>query len=139
MKARFLTVVVSILFLPTLVLAAKGTEPSTAMGVVHSLLALGLVVALIFALAWFARRVTNVPGAASGTLRLLGGLSVGARERVVLIEIGGQQLLLGVAPGRVQTLHVLDQPVASSPHAAATSQESFAQRLAAMIRQGRPS
>ena len=49
--------------------------------------------------------------AAGGGLRILGGLSMGARERVVLLQVGDTQLLVGVAPGRVQTLHVLEQPL----------------------------
>ena len=70
-----------------------------------------LVIALIGFLAWLLRRLGRVQGGAAGGLRVLGGLSLGARERVVLIQVGGRQLLLGVAPGRVQTLHVLDEPL----------------------------
>ncbi|MEG7523045.1 MAG: flagellar biosynthetic protein FliO [Chromatiales bacterium] len=40
---------------------------------------------------------------------VLGGTSVGPRERVVVVKVDDIRLLLGVAPGRVQTLHVLDQ------------------------------
>jgi len=36
-------------------------------------------------------------------------VSVGARERVVLLEVGQQWLLVGVAPGRVNTLLTLTE------------------------------
>jgi len=69
-----------------------------------------LVVALVFAAAWGVRRFVRLPGNASEALQLLGGIAVGQRERVVLVRVGNQQLLLGVAPGRVQKLHLLDTP-----------------------------
>lgn len=67
------------------------------------------VLGLIMGLAWLLKRSGRFQVAAGGGLRVLGGLSMGARERVVLLQVGETQLLLGVAPGRVQTLHVLDQ------------------------------
>jgi flagellar protein FliO/FliZ len=42
-------------------------------------------------------------------------VAVGAKERAVLVQVGRQQLLLGVAPGRVNTLHVLTEPVTTTP------------------------
>jgi len=70
-----------------------------------------LVLGLILGMAWLLKRSGRFQMAAGGSLRILGGLSMGSRERVVLIQAGETQLLLGVAPGRVQTLHVLDQPL----------------------------
>ena len=40
-------------------------------------------------------------------MRVVGGASVGTRERVVVVEVEDARLVLGVCPGRVQTLHVL--------------------------------
>lgn len=79
-------------------------------------LGLLIVVALIVGLSWTMRRLGGLPGAGAGSLRILGGLSMGTRERVVLIQVGDQQLLLGVAPGRVQTLHVLEHPIPTAQH-----------------------
>jgi flagellar protein FliO/FliZ len=59
---------------------------------------------------------------------------MGARERVVLIQAGETQLLLGVAPGRVQTLHVLDQPLQMS----SSSGSGFAEQLSQMLKKGKP-
>ncbi len=91
------------------------------------------VVATIFALAWFLRRYGRFQSAANTSLKLLGGLSVGPRERVVLIQIEDRQLLLGVAPGRVQMLHALDGRVPAAPvkgdDAAASKKHIFASLL----------
>ena len=40
-------------------------------------------------------------------MRVVGGVSVGTRERVVVLEVADTWLVVGVAPGQVQTLHTL--------------------------------
>lgn len=74
-------------------------------------LALAVVLAAIFGLAWLMRRVRGIAGSASA-LGVLAEVRLGPKERAVLVKVGGEQLLLGVAPGRVATLHVLSQPIA---------------------------
>jgi flagellar protein FliO/FliZ len=86
-----------------------------------------LVLGLIISIAWLLKRSGRFQMAAGGGLRVLGGLSMGARERVVLLQVGETQLLVGVAPGRVQTLHVLDKPLESVHQAAAVP--VFAEQL----------
>ena len=90
-----------------------------------------LVLGLIIAIAWLLKRSGRFQMAAGGGLRLLGGLSMGARERVVLLQVGETQLLVGVAPGRVQTLHVLDKPLESVHEAAAVP--AFAEQLGRLL------
>ena len=89
-----------------------------------------LVLGLIVIIAWLLKRTGRFQMAAGGGLRILGGLSMGARERVVLMQVGETQLLLGVAPGRVQTLHVLDEPLESQP---AASMPGFADQLGRLL------
>jgi flagellar protein FliO/FliZ len=72
--------------------------------------AIGLVVVLllILALAWAFKRFGNrLPIAGRGPVQVLGGVSLGTRERAVLLSVGDTRLLVGVAPGQVRTLHVL--------------------------------
>lgn len=111
------------------------SEPPPVTGVGSVFLALLLVVALIVGAAWLMRRMGGFQVGASGNLRVIGGLAMGARERVVLIQVGDTQLLVGVAPGRIQTLHVLDKPLPSAPSAPVSG--SFADRLAGLLQQGR--
>jgi flagellar protein FliO/FliZ len=70
-----------------------------------------LVLALVFGAAWLLRRLQRMQNAATGQLRIVAGLSVGQRERVLVVQVGEQQLLLGVAPGTVKKLHELPQPL----------------------------
>jgi flagellar protein FliO/FliZ len=102
-------------------------------------LGLILVVIAIFAVAWVVRRYGSFHTTAKGALKVIGGLSMGARERVVLLQVGDKQLLLGVAPGRIQTLHVLDEPLpVDEAGPRVPGNHPFAQRLAAVLKGGRP-
>ena len=94
--------------------ATAAAQPTAALGGASlAQLAYGLAMVLlaIAVTAWLARRFLHLRPGMAGNLRVLGGLSVGGRERVVLVQVGETQLLLGVAPGRVQALHVLEQPL----------------------------
>ena len=95
--------------------ASSGSIPglsagSTGTGVVLEMVALlAAVVLLILGLGWLIKRVGNFPVAGKGMVKILGGVSLGPRERAVVLEAGSKRLLVGVAPGRVQTLCVLEE------------------------------
>ena len=72
---------------------------------------LAIVLLCIVGLAWLLKRAGGLQSSAHGALRVVDGIALSARERVVLVQVGKQQVLLGVAPGRVNALHVLDEPV----------------------------
>jgi flagellar protein FliO/FliZ len=117
--------------LPSLALAeeaARAVAPkaaeASALQVLQAVGGLILVIAFILVLAWLVRRFTNLPMAGKGAIRVLGGVALGSRERAVLLAVGGTRLLIGVAPGRVQTLHVLDDASAEAVD------QGFAGRLA---------
>lgn len=108
-------------------------EPLGAGDVLQVFFALLFVLLLIGVAAWFFRRMSLGNFAGQGALRLLASVSVGQRERVVLVQAGETQLLLGVAQGNVRTLHVFDQPVMPQNGNAAPT-ENFAERLAAVLK-----
>ncbi|MBW3551280.1 MAG: flagellar biosynthetic protein FliO [Proteobacteria bacterium] len=85
--------------------------PSSAGAVGSAVLALLLVVALILALAWLARRMPGAVASSNKSLRVVASLAVGQRERVMVVDVGGTQLLLGVGPGGTRTLHTLAEPL----------------------------
>lgn len=94
---------------------AAPVEPvatGTAGGMLRVFLALGLILALIFAAAWLLRRVRVAQGASGSSIQVLSQVSLGARERAVLVRVAGRELLLGVAPGNVRTLLQLDPQAA---------------------------
>jgi flagellar protein FliO/FliZ len=92
--------------------AAATASPALGAGGLASVtLALLVVLVAIFALAWLARRLRTFGARAAGALEILASMPLGAKERAVLVKVGDAQILLGVAPGRVNTLHVLERPV----------------------------
>ncbi len=80
----------------------SGHLANTAVGLVF-------VLALIIGLAWFLRRFGGLPNSGKGVVAIVGGVSLGTRERAVLLQVGETRLLVGVSPGRIQTLHVLSK------------------------------
>lgn len=98
------------------------------------LLGLLVVLGIIFAMAWVIKRMGNVPVRMQGAIKVLAGMPVGQRERVVLVQVGDQQLLLGVAPGQIRTLHVLPTPITVGDSTTSMSGQSFAERLQAMMK-----
>ena len=64
-------------------------------------------------------------------MKVLATLPLGTRERIVLIDAGGQQLLLGITPTQINTLHVFETPVISNAVEANTSE--FSRKLMAIL------
>ena len=106
--------------------------------VAQMIIGLIFVVGLILILAWLSRRLGVANRGAASTLRMVAGMSVGTREKVVLIDVGGEQILLGVAPGRVNMLHHFSEPVAKveQPQPISTP---FAKQLNELLNKGKES
>lgn len=94
-------------------------------------LALGFVLALIVGGAWLVRKFGGPLTASSGPFKVLASISLGGRERAVLIQVGSEQMLLGVSPGSVRNLGKLDNPI-DVPDTAV-----FAQTLANSLGRGK--
>jgi len=71
------------------------------------ILSLLLVLAAIVLVAWVLKRINLPQNSASGALKVVSGVAVGQRERIVLVEINDTWLVVGVAPGQVTALHTM--------------------------------
>ncbi len=76
-------------------------------------LALVLVIGVIVLLSYLARRFNLFHGTGSGPIKVLSGISLGGKERLLLVQVGEEQLLLGTSPGYIQKLHKLREPIAT--------------------------
>ncbi|APV51431.1 flagellar biosynthetic protein FliO [Betaproteobacteria bacterium GR16-43] len=104
----------------------EAASPSL-LGTVFSLAA---VLALFVGAAWFAKRARGGSAARPAAhLRAVAQLSLGARERVVIVEAAGQWLVLGVAPGNVQHVATMAKPEGADAVAANPLPQAFAQVL----------
>ena len=97
-------------------------------GLIQATLGLAVVIAMIWGAAWLTRKLSPTTSSSRSPIKLLATQAVGQRERVVLVEFGDNWLLLGVAPGRVNTLHI--GPKSALPQAAGTETTPFAKLLA---------
>ena len=92
--------------------AISGPPPaiSTGSAFLQGLLGLLVVLASLMAFFWFMRRFSPGQGGAQGLVKVVGGVMLGTREKVVVVEVGDTWLLLGVGGGQVNTLHTLPRP-----------------------------
>ncbi len=123
-------------FLPGFVFAAEPVpeKATSVVGSSGSLISLGLgllvVLAVIFACAWLVRRMNGLSGMNNQAMKVVSVMALGTRERIALIEVGGQQILIGITPTAIRTLHVFDEPVVSAND---HQSSAFAQRLQGLI------
>lgn len=69
------------------------------------------ILALILALAWFLKR-TRVGGSGFGqVIKILAVHPLGYKEKILVVRIGQEQLVLGVCPQRITFLCKLEQPL----------------------------
>lgn len=110
------------------------TEPVGVSNYLQMFFGLAVVIGLIVGMAWFMRRMGSLHGMADAQLKVLGGIAVGQRERVVLVQAGETQLLVGVAPGSIRTLHVFEEPIAVNAENKSQVNQSFAEKLHAALK-----
>jgi flagellar protein FliO/FliZ len=97
-------------FAPLLLLTAAsvhaGEQPGAASAGSLLQVLLGLIVVLgcMAGAAWMLRRFGLAKSSSAGTVKVIGGVNVGTRERVLVVEVGDQWIVVGVAPGRVNAL-----------------------------------
>ncbi|MDU9389210.1 flagellar biosynthetic protein FliO [Pseudomonas japonica] len=117
---------------PAASVAAPATSGSVAGQLTQLVLGLLLVLGLIFFLAWLLRRVQNAAPNANQVIQVVGSRQVGPRDRLLLVQVGDEQVLIGHTPGSLTTLHVMTQPVAAPASPRAATPE-FAQRLMELL------
>lgn len=81
--------------------AAPGPSTGT---LLQTIFALVLVLALLAALAWAAKRYGPRVTSSTANLRMVGALNIGGRERIMVVEVGDQWIVVGASPGRVNAL-----------------------------------
>jgi flagellar protein FliO/FliZ len=117
----------------TVATATTAVAPAVSSGVAGQLtqlvFGLLLVLGLIFFLAWLLRRVQQAGPAGKGqVIELIGSRALGPRDRLMLVQVGNEQILLGLSPGTITALHVLKEPV-QVPSGTEKATPEFAQRL----------
>lgn len=137
MLTAFTRIVVVLLTLPLVTWAQSEPEASepervgAASQLLNVALSLLLILALIFALAWLLRRFGQGGFGQRGDMKIVATLPLGTRERLLVVDVGGQQLLLGATPQQIRTLHVFETPVIDTSETAQPA--DFKQKLMAIM------
>lgn len=97
--------------------AAVPKDPLSAGNLLSVFFGLVLVVALLLAAAWMIRRFQQVQVPREGALQVTAQLSLGLKERVILLRVGDENVLIGCTPGSIRPLHSWHGP---SPEGAAS-------------------
>ncbi len=127
--------------LPTLVVAQQTSpgiavvEPLSTAYLIKLTGGLILVVAIIFSFAWLLKRLKLTQQAQNGLLKVVAGLPLGTRERIVVLQVGEEQILLGLSPGRIEKLHTLTEPLVVDQQQAMTP---FAAKLQGLLNKSNP-
>ena len=115
-------------------LPAGAATPELGASVLQMMFGLAVVIALLFASLWLIRRL-SAPRGGGAAIKVLGAAAVGPRERVVLVELGEQVLVLGVAPGSVTRLHDMKRSELPLPADAAGIAAPAGKAFAAWLKQ----
>ncbi|MFJ4153778.1 flagellar biosynthetic protein FliO [Pseudomonas sp. NPDC089752] len=134
---RAVTALVTLLVSEVVIAAAApavpATPPAAAPGslggqLAQMVLGLLLVVGLIFFLAWLLRRMQGAAPKGGQVIEIVGSRALGPRDRLLLVQVGKEQILIGHTPGSIEALHVMAEPV-EVPASARQATPEFAQRL----------
>lgn len=110
--------------------AAAGQGPTT--DLLQWLVSCFLVIGLILALAWLLKKSRLVPAMAQNQLRVISVLPLGNREKLLVVKVGEQQVLLGMTPTNINLLCQLENPLEEPP-----TTMPFAAQLAKLMKPGR--
>jgi flagellar protein FliO/FliZ len=93
--------------------------PSAAGSLLQTTLALAFVLALLVGAAWFLKRYGPKSITGGTAVKLVGALNVGARERILVVEVGEQWIVVGASPGRMNALATMPRQEGASSAPAA--------------------
>ncbi|MHB1677053.1 MAG: flagellar biosynthetic protein FliO [Sulfuriferula sp.] len=120
--------------------AASAAHTSVALSPTISLLQVALslfaILALIMGAAWLAKRYLSINPGTNAAIKMVSGLNVGGRERVLLLEVGEQWIVIGVAPGHLSTLATMPRQTIAT-HSPREANNSFSAAMTARFKQMR--
>lgn len=99
------------------------------------LIALILVICIIFILSILAKKFNILPGTSSGLIKIIAGIPLSGKDRLLLIQVGDEQILVSASPGSINKIHELSSLV--EPEAVSSTQDpkagSFSKLLNSVI------
>jgi flagellar protein FliO/FliZ len=110
--------------------------PTAGGSLLQTTFSLLVVLAVLVGLAWLLKRYGPKSVTGSANVKLVGALSVGTRERILVVEVGEQWIVVGASPGRMNALATMprqetdaDAPLAAQALPSANFAEWFKQTI----------
>lgn len=114
--------------------AAEAIDPLAPGYLLKLVVSLVLVLVLMFAIVWVIKRVGRLDARAGNyPMHVLTQMSIGPRERILLVAVGDRQMLVGVSQGAIESLGWVDPPLEPSKRGDGNPSfsEAFQEQLAA--------
>ncbi len=109
----FLMLPFPLLAAETAIEVQKTPDVMSAGNIFQIVAALLVVLIMIVGAGWMMKRFGSLGGVSNGNLKVVAGITVGQREKIVIVQAGEVQVLIGISPGNVRTLHVLEKNISS--------------------------
>ncbi len=110
---------------------AQPASPLSVGSLTQLTLSLIAIVALILVISWALKRLKLAGPRGSGEIAVVDELSVGPRDRIVLIRVGEAQVLVGISSSGLVPLTPLAAPIVLK---GGTQPPAFAERLRDMMK-----
>jgi len=98
--------------------------------------ALLFIIVLIFGFAWLMKKMQLTQHSNNGLIRIVAAISVGQRDRIALIQVGEEQILVSMSPGKINKLHTLKTILTT--HETDKGAESFAHKFNQLVAGKKP-
>ncbi|MFT5590125.1 MAG: flagellar protein FliO/FliZ [Bradyrhizobium sp.] len=105
---------------------AASSSPGNMLQVMVGLM---VVLGLLVAVAWSMKKMGAGKHAAAGALKIVGGVSVGNRERILVVEVADQWIVVGVTPTSINALSTMPKQEGVELSAAAPLAKNFSDWL----------
>ena len=83
-------------------------NPMSLSYVIQILISFVVVVAFIVLLAWLMRKTGRFGSGSGQAIKIVSSMSLGMREKIMVLNVGGENIVVGIAPGQIRTLHILN-------------------------------
>ena len=108
---------------------------SSAGSLLQTIFALVFVLALLIGLAWFMKRYGPKVMGGNNKMRVVSSLNLGGRERIVLVEVADQWIVVGASPGRINALATLPRQEGELPQLATAQNGPAAANFSEWLKQ----
>ena len=108
---------------------------SSAGSLLQTIFALVFVLALLIGLAWCMKRYGPKVMGGNNKMRVVSSLNLGGRERIVLVEVADQWIVVGASPGRINALATMPRQEGELPQLATAQNGPAAANFSEWLKQ----